>query len=469
MSCRSGQWAHLWCFFHLYTCYMLTLYRAIYGKSRKLLWDIFTSLKHIKIKKRKHLEKINDFFLHLFRSSCNQITIDHEVAYKYGDFKNLCMTVNDKVDNLYVHKFIADAQIRLSHTGNKFNIVLEQDNGTERIDILKAKISNYFNFILHQNLITSDINIFVFRVDMELTNFQLKKCQRMLDKEDSVTKDNLKQLTNLYKEVKQSDDVTIFFEVAKKLKVKEDFSKKVFLNNISREKVWIERGASIAKNLFYNGYKAKINSHRLEDIKNLLVGEVAVEKFYDTGDNSVFFDITGHSVYSSTDSRIDIQKIMLRTNFVYGDNRIEYYLFYYLFNEYDFLKGCIESYLSDNGYSNIKIDTINKKQKVIKLGDETVCFDFATTININDKYIDFIILYPNIFISDLAKIKYIASLNNDLIDSCLNNYTVFFVYQDKNAYDIAMIHLEYKECKKAKFYINMIDDKNIWTGPIVFH
>ena len=199
--------------------------------------------KSIKIKKRKHLEKINDFFLHMFRSPCDYITIEHEVACEYGDFNNLCKTtVNDEVDYLYVHKFIADAQIKLSHKGDKYNIVLEQDNGTERIDIIKDKVSNYFNFILHQNLISEEINIYVFKADIELTSFQIKKFQRLFNKEAEFNKNMIKQLTNLYKDVKLSNDVTTFFEVAKELCVKEDFSKQVFLNNISSKKASFEKG-----------------------------------------------------------------------------------------------------------------------------------------------------------------------------------------------------------------------------------
>ena len=59
MSCRPRQWAHLWCFFHLYTYYMLSLYRAIYGKSRKLFSVNFASLKHDKQKSAllKEVEK----------------------------------------------------------------------------------------------------------------------------------------------------------------------------------------------------------------------------------------------------------------------------------------------------------------------------------------------------------------------------------------------------------------------------
>lgn len=425
--------------------------------------------KSIKIKKRKHLEKVNDFFLHLFRSQCNQITIDHEVAYEYGDFNNLCKTtVKDEVDYLYVHKFIADAQIRISHKNNRYNIVLEQDNGTERIDIIKDKVLNYFNFILHQNLKTAEINIYAFRVDIELTSFQIKKFQKLLNDEAEDNLNMIKQLTNLYKDVKQSNDVTTFFEVAKELCVQEDCSKQVFLNNISSKKAWIEKITGIGKTLVHNRYKAKINSNRLKDIKNLLYGEVAVEKFYDAGDNSIFYDITGHLDYSSMDSRIDIQNIMLRANFVCGDNRTEHYLFKYLFSDYDYLKGCIESYITDNGYSNIKIDSVNKKQKVIKLGCETVCFDFATKLNINNEDVDFILLYPNIFISDLVKVRYINSLNNDLIDSCLNNQTVFFVYQDKSAYDIALNNLGYKKCKKAEFFVNTVNDNNSWSGSILY-
>lgn len=424
--------------------------------------------KSIKIKKRKHLEKINDFFLHMFRGPCDYITIEHEVACEYGDFNNLCKTtVNDEVDYLYVHKFIADAQIKLSHKGDKYNIVLEQDNGTERIDIIKDKVSNYFNFILHQNLISEEINIYVFKADIELTSFQIKKFQRLFNKEAEFNKNMIKQLTNLYKDVKLSNDVTTFFEVAKELCVKEDFSKQVFLNNISSKKASFEKGTSMGKTVLHNRYKAKINIDRLTDIKNLLVGEVAVEKFYDTSDNSIFFDITGHSDYSIVDSRIEIQNIMLRANFVCGDNRTEYYLLNYLFDKYDYLKECIKSFLTDNGYSNIKTNSINKIQKVIKLGNDTVCFDFATKLIINNEDIDFILLYPNIFISDLAKVRYITSLKNDFIDSCLNNKTVFFVYHDDNAYDITLTNLEYKECKKAKFYIKATNDNSSWYGPIL--
>jgi hypothetical protein len=418
--------------------------------------------KSIKIKKRKHLEKINDFFLHLFRSPCNQITIDHEVAYEYGDFNNLCKTtVNDEVDYLHVHKFIADAQIKLSHKGDKYNIVLEQDNGTERIEVLKDKISKYLNFILHQELKSTEIKIYIFRVDIEITNFQLKKFQKIFNKEVEDNINIVKQLANLYKRVKQSDDITTFFEEAKELRVQEDCSKQNFLNNISNKKVWIEGMNSLYKILIYNKFKSKINTNRLKDINNLLFDEVAIDKFYDTGDNSIFFNITGHLDYSSMDSRIEARKIMLRANFICADNKTDYLLLSYLFSDYDYLKKCIESYLCDNGLSNIKIDRINKKQRVIKLGDETVSFDFATTMNINNEDVEFILLYPNIFISDVSKVWHIATLDYDEIDSCLNNQTVFFVYHDKNVHDIAINNLGYKTCSKAKFYINKVND-NEW-------
>jgi hypothetical protein len=424
----------------------------IFGKPRN----------RIKIKKRKHLKNINDLFLHLFTSPCKFVTMKNEVTFEYGDFKNLCnATVHDEIDAQYVHRFIADAQIKLFHNNKNYNVVLEQDNGTERIDVLKDKLSNYLNFILHQELKSIGIKIYIFRVDIEATNIQLKKLQKIYNQKLEDNINAVKELTNLYKSVKQSHDLTAFFEEAKKLWVQEDYSKQNFLHNISKKKASIEEINGIGKTYLYNEFKSKINANRLKDIKDLLTGEIIVDKFYYTSENSIFSDITGHSDYSSIDSTIDIRDIMLRTNFICADNTTDYLLLSYFFNGYNYLEECIKYYLSDNGHSNIKVDKINKNQKVIKLGDETVCFDFAAKMNINNEVVDFILLFPNILISDISKVGHIA-MNNYKLDSCLNNKTVFFVFQDKNVYDEAVTHLGYRAYSKAKFYIETVDDNLEW-------
>lgn len=421
------------------------------------------SREQIKIKKREHLVHINDFYLHLFRSSCNFVTMKNEVTFAYGDSDNLCKENElDEIDAQYVHRFIADAQVKLFHNNRNYNIILEQDNGSERIDVLKNKIIKYLNFILHQEFESTEMRIYIFRVDIEITNFQSKKFQKLYKHEAADCINAIKKLTDLYKRVKQSVEVTEFFEEAKKLYVQVDYSKQKFLNNISEKKTCVENTNSAGKILFYNYFKSKINATRLNDIKNLLLDDVTIDKFYKTNDSSILFNIIGHSGYSSMDSIIEAKRILLRTNFICAHNTTDYLLLHYLFND-EYLTYCIESYLSKSANSNISIDYISKKQKVIKLGNETLCFDITTTINVNNEELDIILLYPNIFISDDCKVWHIATLDNDLIDSCLINKTVFIVFHDKNIHNKAIKNLGYKTCAKAKFYISEVDDNSAWS------
>ncbi|GEM_PF-6512325 len=412
--------------------------------------------KQIKIKKRKHLEKINDFFLHLFRGSCKFATIKNEVTFLYGDSNNLYKDNElDEIDAQYVHRFIADAQIKLVHNNRNYNIVLEQDNGTERTDVLKDKISNYINFILHQELKQTEIEIYIFRVDVDTTSFQYKKFQKLFKQEAVINNNEIKKLANIYKCVKQSVDVTDFFEEAKGLCVQGDYSKRKFLDNISSKKARIEEANSVDEILLYSKFKSKINAKRLKDIKKLLTGDMIVDKFYNTKNNSVFYDITRHNSYSSVDSRIDIEKIMLRTNFTCGDNRLAYLLNYYLFSETDYFKYSIESYFDNIGYK-VDLNEIHKETKIIKFGHESIKFDFTTSLNIAYSTLDIIILFPNILISDLFKLKYISSLEDSLIDSSLIS-TVFLIIMDEDIDDEIIFNLENKECR-AVFSINIADD-----------
>ncbi len=431
------------------------LHIQTYGKLRK----------PVKIKKRKHLEKINDFYLHLLRRNYSYVSIDHEVKCQYGDYKNLSgVSKDEEIDSLYIHDFIADAQIKLGCEDYKCKIILEQDNGTERINILREKISKYFNFILHQEVKQSEIEIYVFRTDIVTSSFQLKKFNTKLN---LILEDNynqVKRTANLYRNVKNSSDPEVYFDEAKDLLATPDISKQAFLNNISSTKAQQELVIRLIKTFQYSNFKSSLNASRLKSIKSLFEGEVAIDKFYDTSKNSVFYDITGDTQYSNVNSKIDIDSIMLKVNFACGDNEIEHYLNYYNLTIMDHFKEYVRLYLKDIGLE-MDINKVIRTQKRIKFGYETIKFDFATNVRNGNEDIDFILLLPNTFISDLIKIRYIAYLDSHLIN--LDKHTVFFIIEDEDTLEPASILLESRKLSNVKVYIKRINDISITSWSIL--
>lgn len=380
----------------------------------------------------KHLSKVNDFFLTLFKSSCEKLTIEYE-------------------KNIGKAEFIvrADAIIKVEKDGNEYEFVLEQDNNTEKVTKLFEKIENYFNLILHEELCPEKIRYYFFRFEVFLNQNHIAKCEKTLKKS--------KRYAELMKEI---DDIQeLYYDVLNNDGWDEDFEHRSDMYNVnySIKRDVLMKNILIAKSELLKKIdrlkrtiRIELSSMRLKDreekVKVAMLDEFKVKAFDGDSINTVYNDITGYKRFECFNSKLEGKDILLRTNIICGDRKTDYILKNMLFST----KHYLIYFLNDYFDYKVNFDSLKVTQVFKVVGYHTLCFSNYATTHLYDEDYDFVLLMPSISLSDYYRIEYLLNLDLKQIQNSFSNTTHFLIMvEDEHAIDI------YKE-KIAKFYSNII-------------
>jgi hypothetical protein len=388
---------------------------------------------------KKHLGRINDFYISLFKNSdCEQLTIDY--------------------NNIgFSDKIVPDAIIETVFNKNKYEIYLEQDNNTERKGVLVTKIANYFNVLLHKSFTVNDtVKYYIFRCDMYLKPIPLRLCHNEVKKEKSYqfNMDAIKKLKELYASAKDCIDIErleefvraaeefdiVDFEIENDRTFKNNLNR--FLQRLSSRKTDYEMVISELTRQSEIEYVCEFLKNRIAMIKGNMLEEFAVAAFDFDSKSTLYNELTGRVEYAAEYEKLDSRRLLLRNNFLCSDIKVEDWLNEYVFNKEDKL---IKLANRVRGQRQFKGD-VPRKQKFIKIGSETLCFS-----NLVDDYsfeyepfTNYVLLMPTISVSDHVRLEYICNSDSEKIESDLKDFLMIYVIVEDEA--------------EERFYNNMISN-----------
>lgn len=384
------------------------------------------NIRTVKIKQNKrHLSKTNDFYLSLFKNSgCEALTIDY----------------NDH--NFSLGKVVPDGLIEATFNSNKYNIYLEQDNNTEKISTIEGKIQNYYNVCLHNEFPVNDtIKYYIFRFDMYLNLNQTWTCNQNALKSDEykIYMSEISKLDKLRLKARECNDEFELVKIIQKSGIDVgDFimTSSTFTKNMNRvikllssKKSEFRLNIDNLKRAKRTEYICERLTNRISKTKNCMLKECYVEPFDFISEGSMYQDIT-RKTYSSAEYReIDARSILLRTNVLCGDIKIEDWLNKLIFNKDDKLVELINTFRGRRPFAKSKTRT----QKYIKFGRETLCFSnfLEDTESEHKPVLNTALFMPTVSVSDYARIEYICSLNADEVKSGLGvDFLLIFIMVD---------------------------------------
>ena len=398
----------------------------------------------------KHLIKINDFFITLFKSSCDKVTIEYE----------------EIIENEVLEDFIirADAIINVIKGDNKYEFILEQDNSTENISKLYKKIENYYNMILHEKMNPDIVRYYYFRFDVLFNKNHVVKYESMLNK--------LKEYKDLLEEINKVQEY--YYDVLSEVYPEEyyesradiydvEYSNKqnILLKNISATKSHLLKNADRFKRSTRIELSSIRVSERIKKFRTSMLKEFKVKAFDVDSIGTIYNDISGRKQFGGVYSVIEAERILLRTNILCGDIKSDYLLEEMLFGKYNeehFLKDIIRDGFRhhDINFDNLKVN------QVFKIVDyETICFSHYCTVRLNKKNqdVDCVLLMPTISLSDSCKVEYLINLDSSKINHSFDYTTYFFIIttdeQMKSFYKEKIKQLNSNS--KLQFYVLLVN------------
>jgi len=421
-------------------------YNAYYTTNRKAIFVLkkFSDVEsNMNFYNKKHLSKINDFFIILFVGHCKKIKIKHECNINYLD----------KV-------LRADAIINAEHNGVNYEFILEQDNNTIKKSKLLEKVSSYYNMLLHSPLDQGNkVRYYIFRLDIFMTKAQIKKSEKNLNKDWQYLELSriIEELEDLYDSAKDAAVASIYGHKVMTLGINFSERKTILLQNISSMKTTYKLEVEKLKRKYKNYISSNYINDRIDSVKNALLNEVEVQYFDYDSINTIFNDITGQKGFSCINSKIDGRSILLRTNFLCGDRRIDNILNKFLFGEVNILIKLIKRiYCEDDLELN---EDMSVQQTYIKIGYESLLFSNVVRYNIKNSNIDFVLLMPTVNVSDYARIEYLNSLDSDVLNNSINNQMVFIIavtdLDSRELYENMIFNYNSKKSKMFVEHVNL--------------
>lgn len=406
----------------------------------------------------KHLIKINDFFITLFKSFCDKVTVEYERILE-----------NEVLENCNVR---ADAIINVRKDDREYEFILEQDNNTENITRLYKKIENYYNIILHEKMHSDKVRYYFFRFDVLFNKNYVSKYESMLNKSKEYKEmlDEIDNVQDFYYDVRNNDGPEEYFESRADV-YQVDYSNKhnILMKNISTAKSKLLKEVDKIKRSIRIELSSIRVRDRIEKFRDAMLKEFKVKAFDIDSVDTIFNDISGQKRFEVVYSVIEAEDVLLRTNILCGDIKIDYILKNMLFgtsiSKEHYLKTIIKEGLGDYG---INPDSLKVNQLFKKVGYQTLCLSNYCTVYLNKKNydVDCALLMPTISISDYCRIKYLLNLDLKKINDSFVNTTFFFIITTNK-----QTELFYKEniknlspASKARFHIypinaNIIDDE----------
>lgn len=406
----------------------------------------------------RHLSKINDFYLSLFKNSgCESLVIDYN--------KVLIDEVDEDATNSTKGKILADGYINATFNSMEYTIYLELDNNTETLSVLNNKINNYFNFCLHdKSLLNEKPCYFVFRFDTSFKFNVSLLCNNIAIKaeEYAMNKRECDKLAMLRVRALKCQDISELVDFINENSIdiegfefkSDEFDKNLneFAGFLSYKKSGFEFNIENLKRNVKADLVCERIKERVTGTKKIMLDEFNVKQFDFDSEESIYEDISGKKRFSIEYEKMDGSSLLLRTNFLCGDLKLETWFNKFVFNKEDKLIELANDFRGSRHFDNKKVRT----QKFMKLGEETLCFsnlidDSSFEIR---PFTNYALLMPSVSVSDLARIEYICDSDDDVIEKDLNNdYLLIFILVDNE--------------RDEKFYNEMISKYKSTRGQIV--
>lgn len=392
-------------------------------------------------KNMKHLSKVNDFFLTLFKSDYDEVTIEYE-----KNIKNQEIVVR------------ADAVIDVNKDGQVYEFILEQDNKTEKVTKFIEKTENYYNIIIHDKLYREKVIYYVFKFDIFLNKNHISKCENVLNKSDIlILKNKIKAIQEFYYDVKNCNDKEDYKERAVWLDVEYSENRNALLNNISIEKSKLLKKIDIFKRSIRLALRNRLLKDRINKVKAAMLEDFTVKVFYEDSIDTIYSDITGSSRFASINSKLESKDILLRTNILIGDRSAEYLIRFISCNLSNILKSVIKHVFNTRDIGMYEIKT---KQVFKTIGYQTLCFSSYSTLSSNDgnKDTDIVLFMPSISLSDYCRLEYLFSLDLKHVNDPSINLTAFIIMApDKKTVDYYLDKINKFKSNRYEFYIYPFD------------
>lgn len=404
----------------------------------------------------KHLSKINDFYLTLFKSNSDKVTIKYEQYLENGVFEESIVR--------------ADAIINVEKDENAYEFVIEQDNMTEKVTKIYNKVENYYNTILHGKFCPEKTRYFYFRFDILFNKNNLAKYENILNKSKKYKElmNEIKEIQGFYDDVRNNNGTNEHFKSrTSTYEVEYSNENNILMKNISFRK------SELLKNLYRFKRSVRIElsckslRDRIDKVTAAMLKDFKVRAFDTDSDNTLFNDITRQNRFGAIYSTMEAQDVLLRTNILCGDIKIDYILRNILFGssyrEEHYLISIIKQSLGHNG---INSDSLKVKQVFKTIGHQTLCFSNYCNVHLNNKHydLDCILLMPTISVSDFCRIEYLLNELKQIEDSFINTPFFYILTTDKQSLSFYKEKIRELAISKARFFIcpitiNEIDDE----------
>lgn len=326
-----------------------------YLPTRKILSEInkYSEVeKNKNYKNIKHLSKINDFYLNLFKSNSDKVTIQYEQCLE-----------NDVFEEPIVR---ADAIINIEKDENAYEFIIEQDNMTEKVTKLYNKVENYYNTILHENSCPEKIRYFYFRFDILFNKNNIAKYENTLNKLDDYKEmlNEIDEIQNYYYDVRNGEYPMEYFESrADVYDVEYSNRKNVLMKNISFRKSELLKKLDKFKRTVRMELSSMHLRNRIDKVKTSMLKEFKVKVFDIDSVDTIYNDITGQKRFGAIYSRIEAEDVLLRTNIICGDTKTDFILKKMLFgtsySEEHYLMSIVKEGL---GHNALNLNTLKVKQ-----------------------------------------------------------------------------------------------------------
>ncbi|MGD9566827.1 MAG: replication-relaxation family protein [Sedimentibacter sp.] len=364
-------------------------------------------------KNMKHLSKVNDFFLTLFKSDCDEISIEYEKNIKNQEFI-----------------VRADAVIDVKKDGQVYEFILEQDNKTEKITKFIEKIENYYNVIIHNQLYSEKIIYYFFKFDVFLNKNHISKCEKVLNNSNDIRRlmNEIKEIQSFYYNVKNCIETEEYYEErADELDIEYSENRNTLLNNISIEKSKLLKKLDIYKRSIRLEISTRFLKDRINKVKAAMLEDFTIKVFDDDSIDTIYSDITGRSTFASIYSKLESKDILLRTNILIGDRRTEYLLKFTIINLAKVFKSFIKGAMIN--HNDINLHDIKLMQAFKTIGYQTLCFSNYCTLRLKNANfdVDFVLFMPTISLSDYCRIEYLLNLDLNQINDSSVNFTSFII------------------------------------------
>lgn len=399
----------------------------------------------------KHLSKINDFYLTLFKSKCDKVTIEYEINIE-----------NEILEDFFIR---ADAIINTENDGKRYEFIIEQDNNSENITKLYEKIENYYNIILHEKLHSEKIRYYFFRFDVLFNKNYIAKYEKLLDKSEEYKQilDEIDEVQDYYYDVRNGGYPEEYFESRADF-YEVEYSKKhnILMKNISTVKSELLKNADKLKRSIRIELSSIWVRDRIEKIRSAMLKEIKVKEFDVDSNDTIFNDITGQKRFGAVHSVIEAEDVLLRTNILCGDIKTDYIIKNMLFrprySEEHYLKNIIVEGFRNYG---VNPNTLKVNQVFMKVGYQTLCFSHYCIAHLDNKDydVDCVLLMPTISISDHCKIEYLLNLDLKQTNNSFAKTTFFFIIttdEHKKSFYEEMINKLYSD-SKLRFYVYLAD------------